>query len=230
MEQDTQAPTIRETEAKPSTMRLIGDVGELFTALAKAQAEFTEMDRDAQVKFEQRMFKYATLAEVLASVRPALNKYGLALLQPFDGDKVTTILAFGSARFEVDCFLPEWKTPQILGSALTYVKRYQVKSILGVNDGEDDDGNEASGTGKTPEPRTRANPPAVTKAEPAKADPNALTPQTKARIGDLGKAVGFNREELEAFAIKHKCGALASLNEVTGLLLVTALDGLKVQP
>lgn len=210
----------------PSTMRLIGDVAPLFEALTKAQAEFVEMDRDAKVKFEGREFFYATLAEVLASVRPALNKHGIALLQPFDGDKVTTILALGASRLEVDVLLPEWKSAQALGSALTYIKRYQLKSILGVNDGDDDDGNAASGTGKTPEPRPRASatPPVVKPAEPKPTGYEGPAEATKEYIRKLSAAIGFKNTELQDFSIKHGCGPLDKLNQAKADVLVKMLE------
>jgi hypothetical protein len=211
----------------PETVRFVGEVSELFTALAKAQAEFVEMDRDSEVKFEdkrggKRDFKYASLAEVLASVRPALNKHGIVILQPFDGDKVVTILALGAARIEVDTALPAWNNVQDMGSALTYIKRYQLKSLLGVNDGEDDDGNAASGTGKVPEPRPRATPPAVKPADAPKA--GELQPDTKRRIADLGKAIGFTLDELGDFSVKHGCGPLKELNQAKADALVKMLE------
>jgi len=226
-QQDSKPDTI--PAPPPATIRYIGDeIGELFEALAKAQAEFVEMDRDAQVSFDRRTFKYATLAEVLASVRPALNKYGLAILQPFDGDKVTTILAFGASRIEVDVHLLEWNTPQVLGSELTYIKRYQLKSLLGVNDGEDDDGNAASGTGKQPEPRTRPTPPEPRPAAPA--NPNGAAPATKDRIRELAKQIGFKGDELNEFSVKHGCGALVELNQAKGDALVKMLESQAAQP
>jgi hypothetical protein len=206
------------------TIRYVGDVGELFTALAKAQAEFVEMDRDAQVKFDNRMFKYATLAEVLASVRPALNKYGLALLQPFDGDKVTTILALGSTRIEVDVLLPNWANVQALGSALTYVKRYQLKSMLGVNDGEDDDGLTASGSDKKAEPRPRATPPEVKPSASQAPGYEGPSDAIKATIKGLASGIGFKGSELNEFSIKHGCGPLDKLNQAKAEVLAKLLD------
>lgn len=215
----------------PQTIRFVGDVGPLFEALAKAQAEFAEMERDAEVKFEdkrggKRDFKYASLAEVLASVRPALNKHGLAILQPFDGDKVVTLLALGASRIEVDTALPAWNNVQDMGSALTYIKRYQLKSLLGVNDGEDDDGNAASGTGKTPEPRPRASatPPVVKPAEPKPTGYEGPTDDTKERIRELAKGIGFKNTELQDFSIKHGCGPLDKLNQAKSDVLVKMLE------
>lgn len=216
---DTERPPVTDTPVTIPAMRFIGDIGPLFEALAKAQAEFVEMERDAEVSFDRRMFKYATLAEVLSSVRPALNKYGLAILQPFDGDRVTTMLVLGAARLEVDAPLTNWKTVQDLGSALTYVKRYQLKSLLGVNDGEDDDGNAASGTGKAPEPRTKPTPPTVQPT--VKADIDDATRNT---IRDLGKALGWKSADLEGFSTERGCGKLAALNQEKAAVLIKLLE------
>lgn len=230
---ESESPVIRDQDAQPvalqtlGNIRYVGNVGPLFEALAKAQAEFVEMERDAQVSFDKRMFKYATLAEVLSSVRPALNKHGLALLQPFDGDKVVTILAFGASRLEVDAPLPNWKDVQALGSALTYVKRYQLKSLLGVNDGEDDDGNGSVGSDRKPEPRKLAQPPAA--AERPKANADGTTPETHARLVALAKAAGFNRVELDKFSREKGCGPLENQTEINALRLIVALEGLRAQ-
>lgn len=210
------------------TIRYIGDdVGELFDALAKAQAEFVEMSRDAEVLFEdkrgnKRNFYYATLAEVLASVRPALNKHGLAILQPFDGDRVVTVLSLGASRIEVDTPLPAWNNVQDMGSAITYIRRYQLKSLLGVNDGDDDDGNAASGTGKQAAPRTSATPPVVKPAAPA--NPNGPTEETKNKVRELSKGIGFKGSELAEFSIKHGCGPLEQLNQPKAEALVKMLE------
>lgn len=222
-------PAIRES------FRFVGDVGPLFEALAKAQAEFVEMERDSEVGYEnakgRRAFRYASLAEVLASVRPALNRHGLALLQPFDGNEVVSMLCLGAARFEVSVMLPEWKTVQDLGSALTYVKRYQLKSLLGVNDGEDDDGNAAAGTGRQPEPvgRTRTAPPVA--QAPKQPVGDLAKPDTVKRVIELSRKVGHKgKEELDEFSRKAGCGPLAEQTDINALRLIVALEKLQVQP
>lgn len=219
------------------TFRFIGEVGPLFEALAKAQAEFVPMERDSEVDFKSakggRAFKYASLAEVLDSVRPALNKHGIALLQPFDGDTMITMLCLGSARYEVSVGLPTWNGPQDLGSALTYIKRYQLKSLLGVNDGEDDDGNAAQGTGFVPMPRERQQPPATRPAakDAPVVNPDALKADTQVKLGELSRKVGFkSKQELEDFSRKNQCGPLADMTEMSGLRLVVALEKLQIQP
>ena len=72
----------------------------LFEALAKAQAEFESVTATSRVTFKNVDFKFAPLSDILAAVRPALNKYGLTLTQqtkhiPFgnaNGVKVVTTL------------------------------------------------------------------------------------------------------------------------------------------
>lgn len=239
MTEESQAPDTIAPPPPTQDFRFIGEVGPLFDALAKAQADFVPMARDSEVDFKSakggRAFKYASLAEVLDSVRPALNKHGLALLQPFNGNEVVTILAHGAARFEVTVVLPEWKGVQELGSALTYIKRYQLKSLLGVNDGEDDDGNAADGTGHVPEPRAtaprpRAEPPAVkSSGTVANGTGQLVTPETIGKVKALAQKAGFKgKGELEEFSQKHGCGPLDGQTEIAALRLYVELERLQV--
>ena len=46
----------------------------LFEALAKAQAEFESVTATSRVTFKNVDFKFAPLSDILAAVRPALNK------------------------------------------------------------------------------------------------------------------------------------------------------------
>ena len=46
----------------------------LFEALAKAQAEFKTVKATSRVAFKNVDFKFAPLSDILAAVRPALNK------------------------------------------------------------------------------------------------------------------------------------------------------------
>lgn len=137
--------------------RLVGDAGPLFTALAKAQAAFGEVQRTRRVTVRPKdqskspyTFEYAPLDEVLAKTRPALNAQGLALIQPIveegGGIVVRTILAHSSGAFmETSMRLGRPDSMQDLGSKITYARRYMVGSLLGVAPEEDDDGNGADG-------------------------------------------------------------------------------------
>lgn len=166
------SPLLTDTKAQAddATFRIIGDAGPLFGALAAAQGSFQPItkNRTVTVKPEGKAsytFDYATLDQVLAACVPALSANGLALLQPFyhgpNGLELRTILAHSSgARLEAVTELPKSSTIQAAGSALTYLKRYQVQAILGVSSEEDDDGNASDGNQvQASAPRDRSKPP-----------------------------------------------------------------------
>ena len=235
METENQAPAIQEST------RFVGSteaLGELFAALAAAQAEFAPVVKDstAEVKMKaggQYTFDYAGLDVIIAATTPALTKHGLAMMQFPTADEVLTVLAKGGARIESRCAITGWNDAQAFGSAITYFKRYARLSILSVFPAnEDDDGGAAIGNKTTVTPRTRQTPPAAASkpAEPVKATPGALTPETKARIGDLAKRLKFNREELESESERLGCGKLESLNEAKGAVLAGALAAKLEQP
>lgn len=227
METENQAPATRED------VQFVGDIGSLFQALAIAQGEFSTIVKDSTAKVQGKDgkqgydFDYAGLDVVLSAVRPALARNGLAVTQVFSGmgTHITTILAYGQtgAYIRVSCELPEWKGAQGLGSALTYLKRYQLLGLLGVAPSDDDDGNAAMGNQASITPRTRQAPP-VAAAKPVEPAKGALTPETKVWIGDMAKRLKLNREELEAESERLGCGKLESLNEVKGAVLAKALE------
>ena len=97
-------------------------------------------------------FRYATLDKILDMARPVLAEEGLILFQPITtNDKgalvLTTRLLHRSGEYmETSMPLPAaGADPQTLGSAITYLRRYAVTSLLGIASDEDDDGNRAAG-------------------------------------------------------------------------------------
>lgn len=227
-----QAPAIREESAqRPATFRFIGEVGPLFEALTKAQSEFAELSRNADNPHFKN--KYANLAEVLDAVRPALNKHGLLLLQPTDGFEVVTMVCLGASRIEVSFPLPSWDGAHELGSLLTYVRRYGIKSFFAVNDGEDDDGNASRGSGAGTQ-RRQTPPQSATRPVASNApavNPDAATKETIDKVVQLSKKVGHRGlAELEEFSKKAGCGPIKDQTEMNALRLVVALEKLQVQP
>lgn len=192
------SPVMTDTkpQADEATFRIIGDAGPLFGALALAQGAFQPItkNRTVTVKPEGKAsytFDYATLDQVLAATVPALSANGLALLQPFyhgpNGLELRTILAHSSgARLEAVTELPKSNTIQAAGSALTYLKRYQVQAILGVSSEEDDDGNAADGNQvQASTPRDRSKPPEPPKRQgQAK---NGSTAQSSSKPAEVPK-------------------------------------------
>ena len=87
---------------------------------------------------------YATLTQILSEVKPILSECGLLLLQPIGNNKVSTIIYDDKGRVaEASIDLPTNLTPQQLGSAITYFRRYTLASLLALEI-DDDDANVAS--------------------------------------------------------------------------------------
>ena len=89
---------------------------------------------------------YLDLTDLLNAVEPLLQEQGLLLLQPIEDNKVSTMIFdadTGTRLVFSEITLPDLKDPQKLGSCITYFRRYTLKSLLAIAEG-DDDGNLAS--------------------------------------------------------------------------------------
>lgn len=121
-------------------------LGELMTALSKAQSEMRVAGKDSNNPFFKT--KYADLASVVSASRPALTKNGLSVIQQItvgdNGQRVlVTILGHSSGEYISSTMnlTPLKDDLQSLGSAITYIRRYAYASLVGVvADDEDDDG------------------------------------------------------------------------------------------
>lgn len=130
--------------------------GALYTALAKAQAEMSNVIKDsANPHFRS---KFASLAAVRDVVIPALSAQGISIVQmpgnTEDGRvSIRTMLLHESGT--LDCgtvattvTVRGGNEAQALGSALTYLRRYALSAIAGVAQ-EDDDGNASGPSGRS---------------------------------------------------------------------------------
>ena len=88
---------------------------------------------------------YADLNALIEAVEPILLEKGLVLLQPIKEGKVFTIIADVESGECLESFidLPTTGTPQSMGSAITYYRRYTLQSLLSLQ-AVDDDGQAAS--------------------------------------------------------------------------------------
>lgn len=131
-------------------------IAELAKALAQAQVAFDTIKRDRTVKVQTKTggsytFAYAPLDTILAAIRPALAKHGLALIQASHieagAEFLRTTLLHSSGEFVANdtAVLVSDRGPQAYGSALTYAARYGVTRLLCLASEEDDDGNAAEG-------------------------------------------------------------------------------------
>lgn len=127
-------------------------INELATALAKAQGQMSGAAKDAANPFFKS--KYADLASVWDACRTPLATNGLAVVQsPSVSDlrvTVETLLIHTSGQWirnSLSCLIKE-DSPQVIGSATTYLRRYALQSLVGVAP-EDDDGEAAEGRSKS---------------------------------------------------------------------------------
>lgn len=124
---------------------------DIWSAYISARNEFPKISKESQAYAG----KYANLATILSAIEPILNKHG------FQITNIITQSAEGATNLVTEIYhSPSTKTlpmksvipinfkqePQQIGSALTYLRRYALLTILNLCpiDKEDDDGEVAS--------------------------------------------------------------------------------------
>lgn len=162
------------------------DFGDVFAALADAQQEFEAIERTQQAQIQSRRtnasytYEYADLASVLAVVRPVLARHGLAVVQlptaRSGSVTVVTVLGHKSGQWiknSLSCAC-ENADPQTIGSAITYLRRYALQSVVGVAPEQDDDGRAAAPSAHSHDDLRRDEPRAAAAARPSQALVTAL--------------------------------------------------------
>lgn len=157
--------TVEAIDVPVSRFRSSAQVGDLTAALAKAQGEIEGAAKDAEnPHFKSR---YANLASVWKAIRQPLSKNGLAVMQPYVDGHLITRLCHGEQWVESDVRVTLEQhagvtAVQALGSALTYLRRYCLSTLVGVAPDDDDDGESASGVvvGRQQDQRRALPPPA----------------------------------------------------------------------
>src|SRR5882672_5177763 len=129
-------------------------IGAIAAALAKAQGELANPEklltatiRSSFPREGDRTFRYASLASGLDIVRKILGQHEIATIQTTMIDqaagqiRLTTLLAHASGEWISSdwpvCASNETATPQRMGAALTYARRYALFTLVGIA-GEDD--------------------------------------------------------------------------------------------
>jgi hypothetical protein len=129
-------------------------IGTIAAALAKAQAELTNPEKSLVATIRSpfprendRIFRYAPLSTGLEIVRKSLGRHEIATVQTTEIDKdaglvrLTTVLAHSSGEWLSSdwpvCPISDTGTPQRMGAALTYARRYSLFTLVGIA-GEDD--------------------------------------------------------------------------------------------
>ena len=133
-------------------MQTSAEVAELFAALAMAQGRYTDVVKDKKAKIESQKgsygYPYADIAGYIEAIRPALTEAKLAVIQApaveHGSATVTTRIVHASGQWvETELSMPiGQQTPQAVGSAITYARRYSLVAMLCLA-AEDDDGEQA---------------------------------------------------------------------------------------
>jgi hypothetical protein len=158
------------------------DIGELMTALAKAQGAIGDIERDRTVKVASQRggyeFRYATLNSLIKGIKRPLSDNGISYthVQTFDKNDrlyyLRTTLHYKNQFISsvVPLILSDQGGNQQYGSALTYMKRYTLAALVGVAPDEDDDGNIADGN------EVQAMQHAINKTAPRAPAPDPIRP------------------------------------------------------
>lgn len=127
-------------------------ISKLAEALANAQGEIKTAATNANNPHFKKDF--ADLSDVRDACRDALKRNGLSVPQiPFAENNTVvlrSILLHSSGEYLWGDLIAnvDWKNPQTVGSAITYLRRYALSAYTGVAPkGEDDDGEGANGRG-----------------------------------------------------------------------------------
>ena len=98
--------------------------------------------------------KYATLAQVLDSIKIKANEHGVIIEQVPTGDHVLTRITHVESsqfkEFEYRIQAKDPTNPQGIKSANTYAKRDSLEGLFNVAESEDDDDGNAASRGKNP--------------------------------------------------------------------------------
>lgn len=127
----------------------MSDGSNLATALAALQAELPVIPKseraDVATKQGSYSYTYAGLASITEKLLPLLSRHGLSFIAKpvFSGERFVlaySLLHTSGDREDGEYPLPTTGTPQAIGSAITYGRRYCLCAVTGVAPEDDDDG------------------------------------------------------------------------------------------
>lgn len=115
----------------------------LFKALADFQQEVPVIHKATQ----GYGYSYSDLPKIFSVINPLLKKHGLGFTQLINNEGVNTILFHVESGEEIESTTPipqgvqlkGMNDFQVLGSAITYIRRYSISSILGIVTDKDTD-------------------------------------------------------------------------------------------
>jgi hypothetical protein len=183
-------------------------INELAASLAVAQGAMSVAIKDStNPHFKSR---YADLASVIDAVRPHLSANGICFVQEPTTEAGMVVVEttlyhksgqWISSKLSVAC---KDLSPQPVGSATTYARRYALMAICGIAPAEDDDGESAQGR---PQPTRPVLPPKA----PPPAEPKSEAPTGKPfpRQTDKPELIDAVRSEINALNLGQDPARLA---------------------
>lgn len=139
----------------------VKSIAKLSAALQIAQLEFEPIIRDAQnpaFKRNGKISTYATLKSVIIAVRETLKKHGLVIIQKnifregMFGVASKLVHLESGEEYASEFLAPiDKQSAQGVASCLTYARRSEYMTLLGLTPEDDDDGNAASGINQNPQ-------------------------------------------------------------------------------
>lgn len=192
--------------------RSSSSIASLAGALAKAQAVLVNPEKSLvgfvppdRLGGQERTFRYASLASGLDIVRRTLGEHEIATVQTTAIDQsagivnLTTILAHSSGEWIASdwpvCQISETATPQRMGMALTYARRYALFTLVGIAGEDDLDAPDLPGKSVHAGARHGTTKSALLKAQPAAAklmlsaaDSSALRDRLVGEINNIASA------------------------------------------
>jgi len=173
-------------------MHSSAELHELAAALTSAQAVMGGALKDSSNPFFKS--RYADLESVWTAIRAPLTAHGLSVIQGTDQNEagalgITTRLLHRSGQWiESDLWLtPKDLSPQSIGSAISYGRRYALAAICGIYQ-TDDDAEAAQGRPMAPQPFKAFGTP------PQAPDEYAVDPEVVTEFADsLRRALTLNR-------------------------------------
>ena len=109
-------------------------------AIYKSLAAFQQEVKPIYQSSQGYGYKYASLGSIFKIINPLLKKHGLGFTQLLDGDGLKTIIFHiesgevleSNMNIQQNVQLAKMNTFQVLGSAITYYRRYSLSAALGL--------------------------------------------------------------------------------------------------
>lgn len=234
----------------PDTVVPLLPTASLAAALAQLQRRLPDIKKsevaEVQTQKGTYTYTYAGLAQISDAILPLMGELGLSFLArpTFRGDRyvlVCTLLHVSGDREDGEYLLPTSGTPQTVGSAITYGRRYTLCAMTGLAPEADDDAASAEQEARTQrgtaQRAQRQRPPTSgtgTAQRAARGDDGEITTGQVQKIviafEDLGVADRSARLDLTSKVAGRHLESVKDLNRAEAKGLIEHLEHAKSEP